>query len=95
LIGPPPAGSSSATSKACYNLIAASIGTAHTVFDAALDRKSALLLKPTPGTYVALAGLFALLAGFVSESLGVRQVVLLRRSAQLILVIKAPIRVII
>src|SRR5437660_12088516 len=69
----------------------ASIGTPHTVFDAALNRTSALFLKPKAGTDVALAGLFALLAGFVSESLRVGQVVLRRRSAGIILVIKVTI----
>src|SRR6266481_9400780 len=67
--------------------LTASIGTPHTVFDAALNRTSALFLKPKAGSDVALAGLFALLAGFVSESLCVRQVVLGRSSVP-ILVIK-------
>jgi hypothetical protein len=53
--------------KTC-DLITASIGTPHTVFDAALNRASALFLKPKVGSDVALAGLFALLAGFVSAS---------------------------
>src|SRR5437899_1666354 len=67
--------------------LTASIGTPHTFFDAALNRTSAFLLKPKAGTDVALAGLFALLAGFVSESLCIRQVVLGRSSVP-ILVIK-------
>src|SRR5438552_3741420 len=75
-------------------LIAASIGTPHTVFDAALNRTTTLFFKPKAGTDVALAGLFALLSGFVSESLRVRQVILGRRTV-LILVIKVRIRVII
>src|SRR5438046_2412462 len=62
-------------------LITASIRTPHTVFDAALNRTSALFFKAKAGTDVALAGLFALLAGFVSASLRVRQVVLRRRRA--------------
>ena len=57
-----------------HHLIAASMGTPHTVFDAALNRTTTLFFKPKAGTDVALAGLFALLSGFVSESLRVRQV---------------------
>src|SRR5262245_55760998 len=64
-----------------------SIGTPHTVFDAASNRTTALFFKLKAGADVALAGLFALLAGFVSESLCVRQVVLGRSSVP-ILVIK-------
>src|SRR5262245_14577593 len=67
--------------------LSASIGTPHTVFDAAFNRTTALFFKPKAGTYVALAGFFALLAGFVAESLCVRQVVLGRSSVP-ILVIK-------
>src|SRR5438034_7899965 len=77
-----------------HYLVAASIGTPHTIFDAALNRTNALFLKTKPGIDIALARLFALLAGFVSESLRVRQVVLGRRIV-LILVIKVRIRVII
>jgi hypothetical protein len=69
-------------------LITASIRTPHIVFDAALNRTNALFLKAKVGTDVALAGLFALLAGFISASLHVRQVILRRRSAPIILVIK-------
>src|SRR2546423_1412378 len=57
----------------------------------ALNRTTALLFKPKAGTDVALSGFFALLAGFVSESLPVRQLVLRRRSAPIILVVKVII----
>jgi hypothetical protein len=57
-----------ALSTDILNLITASIRTPHTVFDAALNRTSALLLKAKAGTDVALAYLFALNAGFVSAS---------------------------
>src|SRR6266576_3251865 len=55
------------------------------------NRTSALFLKAKAGTDVALAGQLALDAGFVSERLRVRQVVLRRRSAPIILVIKGTI----
>src|SRR6266566_8606672 len=45
--------------------LTASIGTPHTVFDATLNSASALFLKTKAGADVALAGLFALRAGFV------------------------------
>jgi hypothetical protein len=47
-------------------LITASIGTPHTVFDASLNRTITLFFKAKAGTDVALAGLFELLARFVS-----------------------------
>src|SRR5262245_34674881 len=67
--------------------LTASIGTPHILLDAAFNRTTALFFKPKTGTDVALAGLFALLAGFFSESLCVRQIVLGRSSVP-ILVIK-------
>src|SRR5262249_59089236 len=93
----PPVHDNSRMSGRRHHLITASVGTPHTVLDAALNRINTLLLKPKAGTDVALAGLFALLAGFVAESLRVCQVILRPRSAPIILVIKVtrPIRVII
>src|SRR5437660_1197488 len=64
------------SANAWSNLITASIRKPHTVLDAALKRTDALFLKTKAGTIVALARLFALLAGFVSASLRLRQVVL-------------------
>src|SRR5262249_17611956 len=76
------------------SLITAPIGTPHAVFDAAFKRPIALFLKAEAGTDVALAGLFALLAGFVSASLLVRQV--LRGSINVrIILMGVPIRVVI
>ena len=63
------------------------IGKPHTIFDAALNRTRARFLKTKPGIDIALARLFALLAGFVSESLRVPQFIL-GRSTVRILVIK-------
>jgi hypothetical protein len=52
------------------------IGKPHTIFDAALNRTRARFLKTKASIDIALARFFALLAGFVSESLRVPQLIL-------------------
>src|SRR5262249_185202 len=69
-------------------LVPASIGTPDAIIDSSLKCTCALFFKTTAGTLVALAGQFALLPGFVSGLLLVRQIFLGRRSVLILDVLK-------
>src|SRR5215467_5007499 len=73
-------------------LISTSIRASHAIFDAPLKGTSTLFFKAQASILVALAGQRALLAGFVSASLRIRQVVLGRCSVPIsaILDIRGP-----
>src|SRR5262249_9827296 len=73
-------------------LISTSKGASHAIFDAPLKGTSTLFFKAQASILVALAGQFALLAGFISANLSSRQVVLGRRSVPIsaILDIRGP-----